>query len=477
MDALPTPFVEHLTALLGADELERIMAATTRPAVRVNTLKTSLREVERRFAALGIDAERVPFCDHALFIEDPQERGIGNLWEHQAGLLFSQDAASLLPVIALDPRPGERVLDLCAAPGGKAGHIAERMGDRGLVVANDPSPGRANNMASNLDRMGTLSTVITRADGVRRRWPMRFDRVLVDAPCSNLGHCHADKKVQFQFKPSKVDVSVGLQRGLLETAFHACEVGGTIVYSTCTLEVRENEAMVSAFADHFPVELERVEVGLKGREPPAPAVASLGEPLRDDVLDRTLRLHPGDADTDGFFVARLRKVDDLEVPDTFRNWNRKPHAVERSPEGTLDEVVEHYRLEGELLERASAVSTGTKVFLTTVDGLDDVLAMGPERTGTYLATPEPRGPRLSFEASTRIGGDAGRAVEVDADQARRWMAGQPSPAIGEDTWTVLLCEGEPIGCGRDFGDELQSYVPKNRRVPFEGEHVGFLALG
>lgn len=470
VDALPEPLEERLTEVLGREELSRVMAAVSRPAVRVNTLVSDITELGRRLLALGLASEPVPFApDEALFVQDPEDRGIGNVWEHQAGMLFSQDAASLLPVLALSPQPGERVLDLCAAPGGKTSHIAQRMEDTGLVVGNDPNPGRLNNMASNLDRMGVTSVVVTRGDGVRTALPVRFDRVLVDAPCSNLGGIHHDKAARYAFSEGRVSSRVGLQRGLLETAFHACREGGTVVYSTCTLEPRENEAIVAWFLDHFPVSIEPHGLDVKGR---APLETEGASPHPEG--DRALRLHPGDAGTDGFFLARFTKDADAE-PGRLKAWRRRASPVEPTAPEELDALTAHYGLEDALPETARLYSTGTKRFLGTAPELGDVLALGPERVGLYAATPEARGPRLSFEAATRFGRETDRDIALSPGDARAHIVGDGVPAVGAETWTLLTCEGEPIGCSRDFGAELPSYVPKQRRVPREGPYVGFLA--
>lgn len=467
---LPDAFVAPMRAALGVDELRRLLGARSRPAVRVNTLRTTPDAARRRLDALGVRVERAPFARDAFFVDDPlaAQRPIGTLFEHQAGLFYSQDAASLLAVEALGPQPGERVLDLCAAPGGKTTHIAARMRGEGLVVANEPNPGRFHNMCSNVDRMGCLNVVGTVRDGLRARWTFPFDRVLVDAPCSNLGGIHLNTRAARVYTVEKALRLANLQRALLARAFEATRVGGTIVYSTCTLDPRENEAVASWFLDTHAVELVPFAPGI-GR----PGLQeNAGEAYRPEVVG-ACRVHPGDGGTDGFFVARFVKRDgDCRLaPARAADASRYEHAP-----AFHDELVGQYALRGAAIAGATLVRTQKRAFAVRVPELDDVFGLAPERIGMGFAVWDSGEFRLTFDASTALGVGAGTTHELDERDARRWLAGEDVPAQERGTWSVITHRGEPLGCARPFGARLPSFVPKERRVPLDGpERLGFVA--
>ncbi len=477
MHRLPDAFVDRMVEVLGSRaRLDTLLEVDERRAMRVNRLKTTERELVRRLEALDLSLERVPYAEDAFFVEDPhaEERSIGHVFEHQAGLVFLQAPVSTLPVNALDPQPGERVLDIAAAPGSKTTHIAERMEDRGLLVANDVHRGRVNNLISNLDQTGATNTVVTRADGCRLVWPVTFDKVLVDAPCSTLGSMHADWTPIERFSDGLVRGLAGKQRSLLTSAFHAVRPGGRIVYSTCTLEPRENEAIVDWFLDTYPVGVDTLELGIG--HPGQATVA--GETYRGDV-EAAVRVFADEAASESFFVASFTKQADATFEDPReRDWIRG--QIEPGPEHAIEDLVEHYGLGDPLVDEMQATQTASRWYGYTGPDVDEAISLGPDRAGLYVARPEAQGPRLSFEAATLVGRDAERTIDLAPDQARRWLAGEEVElGMGHDVpdaFAVVTCRGEPLGCTRPFGTRLPSYVPKRNRVPAEGELCGFLAV-
>jgi NOL1/NOP2/sun family putative RNA methylase len=211
----------------------------------------------------------------------------------------------MVPPIVLDPQPGDRVLDLCAAPGSKTAHISQAMENRGLVIANEPSLARISSLRSNCERLGAVNVAITRYDG--RRFPHeQFDRVLVDAPCSSEGMARKDPRVlgRCSLKRS-LDLQV-LQIGLLKRAVELTRSGGVIVYSTCTYSPEENEAVVDyVLVKHREtISLEKASVpGLRG----CPGVTEWNGTEFCDELEHCTRYYPHQNDTGGFFVAKLVK--------------------------------------------------------------------------------------------------------------------------------------------------------------------------
>jgi NOL1/NOP2/sun family putative RNA methylase len=225
--------------------------------------------------------------------------------EHILGYIHIQEEVSMVPPIVLDPKPGEWILDLCAAPGSKTTHISQMMDNRGLVIANEPSLARITSLRSNCERLGAINVAITRYDG--RRFPdQQFDRILVDAPCSSEGMARKDPEVLTRCSLKRsLDIQV-LQKGLLKRAVQLTRSGGIVIYSTCTYAPEENEAVVGGVLGQFRdmVRLEKVSVpGLKE----CSGLSEWNGTEFGDELKNCARYYSHQNDTGGFFVAKLVK--------------------------------------------------------------------------------------------------------------------------------------------------------------------------
>jgi len=180
-------FIERYKELLGPkyDEFVACSISFIRKAIRVNTLKISVPELKERLEKKGWQLEAVPWCKEGFWIKGDR-RDLGNLEEHVLGYIYVQEAASMIPPVVLNPKPGDIVLDMCAAPGSKTTQMAQYMGGTGLLIANDITSDRLKSLAINMQRIGTANTVITQMSG--HDFPgMQFDKILVDAPCSGTG--------------------------------------------------------------------------------------------------------------------------------------------------------------------------------------------------------------------------------------------------------------------------------------------------
>lgn len=308
MAPVPDAFVDRYAPVFGGPEaLQAELEAPLRSAVRANVLRAPDPEgLVGDLADRGIVTDPVPWWPRAGFTE-PEAR-VGNLPEHSVGRLYGQGAASLLPALALDPEPGEEVLEVAAAPGSKAGLLAELMDNRGLLVANDANEGRAFNLVSNLQRLGVRNACVTIHDG--RHFPSNpfdrgepgYDRILVDAPCSNLGQARPDWLPR-HWRQGSVDGVAALQRGLVRRAAQLLRPGGHLVYSTCTFVPTENEGVVDWLVEHHP--LEPVDHGLdvEGADP----VRGFHDEDYGPAVDEALRVHRTHHGTEAFFVAAFRK--------------------------------------------------------------------------------------------------------------------------------------------------------------------------
>ncbi len=302
-------FIERYSNLTDFGEFKKISLEYLRRSIRVNTLKISMPELVKRLETVW-KLTPVPWCPEGFWIDhkgegDDYRRDVGNLPEHSLGYVFIQEAASMIPPLVLDPKPGDRILDMCASPGAKTTQIAGLMRNQGVLVANDYRIDRIKPLGLNIQRMGISNAIITKMQGRFFR-ELEFDRILVDAPCSGTGTIRKSFKTLRIWNPNMVKRLAGTQKQLLETGFNNLKKGGTLVYSTCTLEPEEDEGVVSWLLSKYnDAKLECFE--LKGLKRSEPVLEFEGTRFHDDVR-KCLRIWPQDNDTEGFFVARFRKM-------------------------------------------------------------------------------------------------------------------------------------------------------------------------
>ncbi len=307
---LPREFVASLHELLPQHLCERTlrgMAARRPTTLRANTLRSSAAEVMRWLSDRDLKYRRPDWSREAFVLAELRERDV-QAWDlYTGGRIYLQSLSSMIPALALAPRPGERVLDLAAAPGSKTTQMAALMENRGAIVANELSAIRAERLAYNVRMQGCSIVEIRRGRGEKlgAECPDSFDRVLVDAPCSGEGRFLAGSPATSRaWRPRLVTECARLQRQLLASAARALKPGGVLVYSTCTLNIEENEGMVQWAIANLPLSVEPVRV-----RPPGSIDGLLAGPAGrtfDPPVGRALRILP-DRDYEGFFVCRMRK--------------------------------------------------------------------------------------------------------------------------------------------------------------------------
>lgn len=231
-------------------------------------------------------------------------RDIGNLKEHALGYFYVQEAASMIPPIALDPKENNVVLDMAAAPGSKTTQLAAMMNNTGAIIANDVDASRIPVLDLNLQRCGATNTIIThmKAELIKEQ---RFDRILLDAPCSGTGTIRKSLKTIKMWNPDMVKRLSITQKNMIENAFSLLKQEGVMTYSTCSLEPDENEAVVDfLLKKHDDARIEDIKLDIKR----SPAVAEFNGIKYSNEISKCLRIWPQDNDTEGFFVAKIRKV-------------------------------------------------------------------------------------------------------------------------------------------------------------------------
>ena len=287
----PAAFLDECREILK-DEFPaflRALALPPRRALRLNPQRNGAEQAAAPFLPDG--APRVPWEPLGRYLAADAKPGAGIA--HAAGAFYLQDASAMAPVAALDPRPGERVLDLCAAPGGKSGQIAARLNGRGFLLSNEIEFSRARILLGNLERLGVTNAFVTSApaEALARALPAFFDRVLVDAPCSGEGMFRRDPEAASQWNPDAPAGCAARQTAILNDAARMVRPGGKLVYSTCTFNRLENEGTVREFLRTHP-----------DFEPDAFDLPGVGA-----SRDGCLRLWPHRIEGEGHFLARFTR--------------------------------------------------------------------------------------------------------------------------------------------------------------------------
>ena len=276
--------------------------------IRTNTLKTKRRELAKTLISRNINLDPLAEWTKVGLKIISSSVPIGATPEYLAGHYMLQSPSSFLPVIALDPQPGEKILDMCASPGGKATYIAQLMKNSGILVANDMKKERIKSLFFNIHRLGIKNSIITNYDA--RNFPKfynSFDRILLDAPCSGLGVIAKDQSVKVNRTYKEVLNNSRVQKELILAAIDSCNVKGSgiIVYSTCSIAVEENEWVVDYALKHRYVKC--IETGFEIGEP---GLTSFREKHFHTTLKNTRRIYPHIHNMDGFYVAKLKKDSD-----------------------------------------------------------------------------------------------------------------------------------------------------------------------
>ncbi len=294
----PKWLVEKYIKLFGAEFTESLLDAgnsTPELTVRANTLKVTPEELVEILKEEGCDATAGNFAREAVVLKSSVN--VSKLQAFQKGLFQVQDESSMLPSIVLAPKPGERVLDACSAPGGKATHIAQLMENSGNIIAGDVHEHKLKLIEDAVDRLGIsiIKCVLNDASVPNPQHEKAFDRVLLDAPCTGLGIVRRKPDIKWVRQTKDIEGITALQRKLLQSVSTAVKPGGVLVYSTCTILPEENEEIIRFFLED---NSDFMADDIKPFLPPVLAV---------NAGHCTLQLYPNRDGTDGFFMARIRR--------------------------------------------------------------------------------------------------------------------------------------------------------------------------
>ncbi len=311
IDQFPSEFVERLRTIVPESWHETVFASFVYPRVtsfRVNTLSISVDRALAELEGAQVPFHRVPWCDHAFYVESNDRARLTHCELASNGGVYVQGLSSIVASLVLDPQAGEEVMDLAAAPGGKALHTAALMKNEGWLSVVEPIRKRMFVLADNLKRGGVTISHTYLMDGRRagQKVPDRFDRIMLDAPCSGESRFHIDQPSAWKYwSPRKIKEQSRKQQGLILSAFQSLKRGGRMLYSTCSFAPEENEMIIDGFlnevgdtAQLLPIELpfDNWQTGL----------CSFGEQQFSNELSLSCRILPNEHH-DGFFMALIGK--------------------------------------------------------------------------------------------------------------------------------------------------------------------------
>ena len=447
---------EALPAHLSIDDFIAACQRPLRRSIRVNTLKISVADFLALVSPYRWQLTPVPWCAEGFWIERDDEDALplGSTAEHLSGLFYIQEASSMLPVAALfaDENQPLRVMDVAAAPGSKTTQIAARMGNQGAILANEFSASRVKVLHANISRCGISNVALTHFDGrvFGAAVPESFDAILLDAPCSGEGVVRKDPDALKNWSVASNLEIAATQRELIDSAFHALRPGGTLIYSTCTLNRDENESVCLWLKEQYPqaVEFLPLDALFEG------AKAAL-------TPEGFLHVFPQIFDCEGFFVARLRKtaaIDALPAPK-FKVGNFPFAPLKGRETAQITEAAQKVGLNWD--ENLRLWQRDKEIWLFPVEIEPLIGKVRFSRIGMRLAEVHNKGYRWQHEAVIALAG-SDNTFALTHKEAEEWYRGrdvypEKTPLADE---MIVTYQGFPLGLAKKVGSRLKNSYPR-----------------
>ncbi len=453
---IPFAFSERMRQLLGQDA-PAFFDALERPAVRalrVNPIKTT---VENLSPLLPFPLSPLPFGLNAFYA--PEDK-VGALPCHHAGMIYMQDPGAISAVVAAAPAKGLRVLDLCAAPGGKTTQLAAAIGEGGMLVSNEYVPARCRILQGNVERLGLTNTVVTNlsTDALADFYGSFFDLVVADAPCSGEGMFRKYEVATEEWSPENVQMCAARQREILQNAAHLVAPGGRLLYSTCTFSLEENEQNVDWLLTEHP-DFSLIPVAEEIRN-----ITANGVSFEGCAHDMTLcrRFYPHLSPGEGQFVALLQRRDDAHPQKAaLRGVLPPPDPKAAALAEELLAAVLQARPKGRLMQLRDTVWLAPDLPIPQKGAFAPGVCIGTLQKGRI----EPHH-QLACALGTRFC----RRVALSHGDTRvqRFLRGEELPLSPEECpdgngYAAVLYEGAPLGLGKIVGDRLKNHYPKGLR--------------
>ena len=473
--SFPDGFAERMRRMLGED-FDAFCEAYSKPrrtSLRVNRVKDD-GELEA-ILSKHFDLSEVPWARDGFYVNNAEISRPGLHPLHEAGAYYIQEASAMISVSISPPKAGERVLDLCAAPGGKSTQIASYLNGDGLLLANEIHPARASVLSSNIERMGIKNALVTNEapDKLAPHFNQFFDRIFVDAPCSGEGMFRKEEAALTGWSKEHLHVCAERQLDILNSAAKMLKPDGRIIYSTCTFAPEENECVIAKFLlAHPDFKIVDPEIHIDGFANGNPLWAKDFSDIDNtpDGIEKCVRLFPHRADAEGHFAAVLERCGgESFTPEIKKDRQKSKKNAPKSAPIKWEKAFEDFArsfLTSEFtrsLLSLSAVTFGENVYLLpsplTLDGLRVL------RAGLHLG--EIKGERFIPShalALAMTSKDAKSVCELSITDAVAYIKGESIPASGlSKGWVLLTFEGVSLGLGKVSDGIIKNHYPKGLR--------------
>ena len=476
----PKEFQVRMKEMLGEDYGDFVSSydRPTTPSLRLNPSKASRDTID-----ISCIKDPVMWAENGYYYDNDSDIRPGKHPYHEAGAYYIQEASAMIPASLFPPSPQDKVLDLCAAPGGKTTQLASFMNGEGLLISNEIHPQRASILSQNVERMGIKNAVVTNhaPHELVPFFPSFFDKIVVDAPCSGEGMFRKEEQALTMWSQENIDLCSARQKDILESASKMLSPDGYLTYSTCTFAPEENEGVILDFLKSHPefeviepinpIVLDCIQKGLISRGDPS--FVSCSDEYADQ-LKKTVRLFPHKADGEGHFAALLHKSPDAPVSKTK---HRVPEQKKLGGKRGKDEMTpdKAYKLfEGFISDitdesfNGIPLLFGEQLYLCPYDMIDNVKGMKILRCGLHLGTIaggnrfEPSHALALALNSKRIK----RAFPIGLDSALIHLHGDTLPCSDEKGWYVITVDSFPLGWGKASGGMMKNHYPKGLRKTF-----------
>jgi len=414
-------FEQHLCKYLNQDEIKKLITSFSekeRKALYLNTNKMS----ENLFQELFPNVPRHPIVKNG-FIFDKNEYEFGKKIYHEQGAYYIQEPSAMLVANFLDPKPGDIVLDLCAAPGGKTIQSALKMQNQGLIIANDLSKSRANILLSNIERLGISNTVITSLDfkNYERFFQNYFDKIILDAPCSGSGMFRKSDEMKKDWTYEKVLKNAAIQKELILMCYSMLKEGGTMVYSTCSYSYEEDEEIIEFLLSKTDAKLIKIPE-FKGD-------------FRSNKYPETVHLFPSHFEGEGHYIALIIK------PGILQGSKIEKNEIKRS-----------------VIGKGNSKEMQTYICPAKLPAKLDELALRP---GIFVETKINDKTIPSHHFSHIL--DASNSIDLTQDEVIKYVKGETINKKCQDGYVFVSYQGINLGVAYSINGILKNYYPKGLR--------------
>ena len=446
---LPAEFENRMKTLLG-DEYESFIASYSEPPVRAFRINTQKISEEDFLKINPFGGEKIPFADSAYYFDFD---GIGNHPYHHAGMIYVQEPAAMSAAASVEIKPDFRVLDLCAAPGGKTSQIAAQLTD-GLLVSNEIIPSRCKILTGNMERMGYKNVITTCADAKRlsQLFGEEFDLIVVDAPCSGEGMFRKDETAVSEWSEQNVTLCAERQRDILGYINPLVRDGGFLLYSTCTFSLEENEKCVDDFIKNHP-EFSLVPVKENVRKNTADGIRFDG--CETDNIEFCRRFYPHISKGEGQFVALMKKTGGSGIVP------KRKSALEEIPKAEQKIVFDF--LDDTLIEYDRKCVKKYKENIVYFEPDFAVPAGVAFSCGVTVGTVKKNYIQPHHQFFMAMGQSFKRKIELTVDEAESYIKGNTVPCKCENGWAVVTVDGCALGGAKAVNGTAKNHYPKGLR--------------